>query len=59
MPDIYEGVSWYATQSIPLHTKTPVMRSKSTVPSTAPCWHRADRLHEAPVATCATTAVRQ
>ena len=58
-PDIHAGVSWCATTSIPLPTKTPVMTSKSTVPSTAPCWHRAARLQEAPVATSATTAVRQ
>ncbi len=59
MPDIHEGVSWCATQSISLPTKTPAMPSKSTVPSTAPCWHRTDRLQEAPAATSATTAVRQ
>ena len=36
MPDIHEGVSWCATKSIPLHTKTPVMSSKSTVPALPP-----------------------
>ena len=56
MPDIHEGVSWCATQSISLPTKTPAMPSKSTIPSTAPCWHRAARLQEAPAATSATTA---
>ena len=59
MPDIHAGVSWCATQSISLPTKTPAMPSKTTVPSTAPCWHRTDRLQEAPAATSATTAVRQ
>ena len=59
MPDSHEGVSWCATKIIPLHTKTPVMTRKSTVPSIAPCWNRSDRLHDAPAATSATTAVRQ
>ena len=36
MPDSHEGVPWCATKSIPLPTKTPVMTSKSPVPSTAP-----------------------
>ena len=59
MPDIHEGVSWGATQSISLPTKTPVMPIKITVPSRAPSWNRSERLQEAPAATRATTAVRQ